>query len=212
MVSAFTSGTLWPGMDEQSLIAAARSGDVEAFNRLILAYQDLAFTVAYRIIGDADSAADATQEAFIAAFRKLHQLRGEAFKSWLMRIVTNACYDELRRRRRRPATSLEALYEPQEAASAELHLHARQENPEQRAQHSELTALIERCLQALPDDQRVIAILSDVEGYTYQEIAGIVGLPLGTVKSRLSRARARLRDCLRPVRELLSIQERPMHD
>lgn len=199
-------------MDEISLIAAARTGDVEAFNALILAYQDLAYSVAYRIVGDPDAAADATQEAFIAAFRKLYQFRGDSFKSWLMRIVTNACYDELRRRRRRPAVSLEALHEPREDSSAELHLHATQENPEAQVQRNELNALIERCLRALPDDQRVIAVLSDVEGYAYQDIAAIVDLPLGTVKSRLSRARARLRDCLRPVKELISVPERPMYD
>jgi RNA polymerase sigma-70 factor (ECF subfamily) len=197
-------------MDETHLIQAAKRGDVESFNTLVLAYQDVAYTVAYRIMGEPHSAADAAQEAFISAFQKLHQFRGDSFKPWLMRIVTNACYDELRRRQRRPATSLDALNDVQPAAGLELH--SPQENPEQYAQRSELNSAIQECIDDLPDDQRVIAVLSDVESYAYQEIADITGLPLGTVKSRLSRARSRLRDCLRAVRELLPAEYRLMDE
>lgn len=193
-------------MHESQLIQAARRGDVHAFNDLVLSYQDMAFTVAYRILGHPDAAADAAQEAFIAAFQKLHQLRGQQFKSWLMRIVTNACYDELRRQRRRPATSLDDLYETQIANDSSLHSH--EESPEQYAQRTELQAAIQECLNALPDDQRVVAVLSDVEEYAYHEIAAITGWPVGTVKSRLSRARSRLRDCLRATRELLPAEYR----
>lgn len=193
-------------MHESQLIQAARRGDVYAFNELVLSYQDMAFTVAYRILGHPDAAADAAQEAFIAAFQKLHQLRGQQFKSWLMRIVTNACYDELRRQRRRPATSLDDLYETQIANDSSLHSH--EESPEQYAQRTELQAAIQECLNALPDDQRVVTVLSDVEEYAYHEIAAITGWPVGTVKSRLSRARSRLRDCLRATRELLPAEYR----
>jgi len=197
-------------MDERDLILTAKRGDVEAFNRLVLLHQDAAYTVAYRIIGEVDAAADATQEAFISAFRKLHQFRGERFKPWLLRIVTNACYDELRRRQRRPAASLEELHEVH--ASHDSPLVSQQEDPEQHAQRHELNNAIQECLSALPDDQRVITVLSDVEGYTYQEISAITGLPLGTVKSRLSRARGRLRDCLQAVRELLPAEYRLISD
>jgi RNA polymerase sigma-70 factor (ECF subfamily) len=197
-------------MDESTLIQAARHGDVDAFNQIVLAYQDTAYTVAYRIMGEPDAAADAAQEAFISAYQKLHQFRGERFKPWLMRIVTNACYDELRRRQRRPALSLDALHEVQAAAG--LDLHSPQENPEQHAQRRELNTAIQDCLSDLPDDQRVIAVLSDVEGYAYQEIVEITSLPLGTVKSRLSRARGRLRDCLRDIRELLPAEYRLMNE
>ncbi len=197
-------------MDESTLIQAAKRGDVDSFNRIVLAYQDTAYTVAYRIMGEPDAAADAAQEAFISAYQKLHQFRGEHFKPWLMRIVTNACYDELRRRQRRPALSLDELHEVQAAAG--LDLHSPQENPEQHAQRRELNSAIQDCLGDLPDDQRVIAVLSDVEGYAYQEIAEITSLPLGTVKSRLSRARGRLRDCLREVRELLPAEYRLMNE
>jgi RNA polymerase sigma-70 factor (ECF subfamily) len=197
-------------MDETYLIQAAKRGDVESFNVLVLAYQDVAYTVAYRIMGEPHSAADAAQEAFISAYQKLHQFRGDSFKPWLMRIVTNACYDELRRRQRRPVTSLDALSDVRPAA--DLNLHSPLENPEQYAQRSELNSAIQDCINDLPDDQRVIAVLSDVESYAYQEIADITGLPLGTVKSRLSRARSRLRDCLRAVRELLPAEYRLMDE
>src|SRR3990172_9000709 len=96
-------------MDEAALIADARRGDVEAFNHLVLAHQSKAFNLAYRITGDGESAADATQEAFLSAYRSLRSYRGGSFRAWLLRIVTNACYDELRRRKRRPATSLQPL-------------------------------------------------------------------------------------------------------
>ncbi len=188
--------------DENALVRAAQQGDVEAFNALVLRYQDLAYTVAYRVMGESEAAADATQEAFIAAFRKLRQFRGKNFRAWLLRIVTNACYDELRRRQRRPTVSLDALSNsPRPAAPSPLH--APQESPEQHLQRRELHDAIQRCLNALPAEQRIVAVLADVQGYSYQEVAHIARLRLGTVKSRLSRARARLRECLQAVRELL---------
>ncbi len=197
-------------MDENKLIHAARHGDIDAFNRLVLAYQDTAYTVAYRIIGEPDAAADATQEAFISAYYKLDQFHGERFKSWLLRIVTNACYDELRRRQRRPAASLDGLENVTFRPDPDLN--PVPESPEQHAQRRELNRAIQDCLDALPDDQRVVAVLVDVEDYAYQEIVAITGLPLGTVKSRLSRARARMRDCLRAVRELLPSEYRLMDE
>lgn len=197
-------------MDENKLIHAARHGDIDAFNRLVLAYQDTAYTVAYRIIGEPDAAADATQEAFISAYYKLDQFQGDRFKSWLLRIVTNACYDELRRRQRRPAASLDGLENVTFRPDPDLN--PVPESPEQHAQRRELNRAIQDCLDALPDDQRVVAVLVDVEDYAYQEIVAITGLPLGTVKSRLSRARARMRDCLRAMRELLPSEYRLMDE
>jgi RNA polymerase sigma-70 factor (ECF subfamily) len=192
-------------MDEAALIRQAQSGDLEAFNRLVLAYKTRVYNAAYRIMGEPDSAADATQEAFISAFRKLRRYRGGSFRAWLLRIVTNACYDELRRRKRRPATSLEAL-----GAAAEAHesdgpgFYATQdEGPEQAAERAELARAIQDCLDRLPPDFRTVAVLADVQGYDYREVASAIGKPLGTVKSRLARARARLRDCLQRYWELL---------
>ena len=188
-------------MDEAALILDAQNGTVDSYNSLVLNYQEQAFNVAYRIMGDQHSAADAAQDAFIAAYRSIRTFRGGSFRAWLLRIVTNTCYDELRRRKRRPQASLEALHVEDESPEAQLVSHS--ESPENYTQRRELQAAIISCLQDLPDDQRAIAILSDIEGLSYEEIAESVGVALGTVKSRLSRSRARLRDCLQGFRELL---------
>jgi RNA polymerase sigma-70 factor (ECF subfamily) len=185
-------------LDEIALIQDAQRGSVEAFNTLILHYQTNAFNLAYRLIGESDAAADATQEAFIAAYNHLSQFRGGSFKSWLMRIVTNTCYDEMRRRKRRPALSLD-----DDADHAELQLVSHTDNPETLTQQNALNRAIQDCLDGLPDDQRLVTVLCDVQGYDYQEIATIARVSLGTVKSRISRARQRLRDCLQGAGELL---------
>lgn len=192
-------------MDEPALILEAQHGDLDAFNRLVLEYQTPVYNLAYRIMGEGDSAADATQEAFISAHKHLHYYRGGSFKAWLMRIVTNACYDELRRRKRRPSASLEALTVVNEGpdADSEASLVSRDELPEDQVLRHELAQAIQDCLNRLPEDMRVVAVMCDVQGMDYAEIAASVGTALGTVKSRLSRARARLRDCLQGARELL---------
>ena len=187
-------------MDESALIKQAQKGDIAAFNRLVLHYQESVYNVAYRIMGQPQAAEDATQEAFISAYKSLNQYRGGSFKSWLMRIVTNNCYDELRRRKRRPQSSLDEITEEYETPAF---LRSPNEGPEGHQQRVELAQAIEDCLGGLPDDQRVTAVLCDVEGYDYNEIAQITASSLGTVKSRISRARAKLRDCLQGVAELL---------
>jgi RNA polymerase sigma-70 factor (ECF subfamily) len=197
-------------MDEQGLIQAAQRGDLSAFNELVLHYQNRVFNLAYRIMGDEDSAADATQEAFISAYQAIGGYRGGSFRAWLMRIVTNACYDELRRRKRRPASSLEALYVT-DAAPGEPLVDA-VEGPEAFAQRQDLNRALQAALQTLPAEQRVALVLSDVQGYNYQEIASITGASLGTVKSRLSRARAKMRDYLLAQGELLPAMYRLEHE
>jgi len=185
-------------MEEITLIREAQQGSVESFNALVLYYQTSVYNVAYRLIGESDVAADATQEAFISAYNHLPQFRGGSFKSWLMRIVTNACYDEMRRRKRRPAVSLEDLSDNPGAQ-----LISPTETPESAAQRAALNRVIQDCLGGLSEDHRLVAILSDVQNYDYQEIADITRVSIGTVKSRLSRARQRLRDCLQGAGELL---------
>ncbi|MBE2198386.1 MAG: sigma-70 family RNA polymerase sigma factor [Anaerolinea sp.] len=187
-------------MDEAALVRQARKGDVPAFNRLVLHYQQLAYNVAYRIMGQPQMAEDITQESFIAAYQSLNRFRDGNFKSWLLRIVTNRCYDELRRRKRRPQTSLDELTEENESFAF---LRSPEDGPEAYQQRLELVRAIENCLQGLPDEQRMAAVLCDVEGHDYQEIADILSISLGTVKSRISRARSKLRDCLQQVEELL---------
>lgn len=183
-------------MNEESLIKQAQKGDVVAFNRLVLQYQELVFNVAYRIMGDPAAAEDVAQETFITAYNSLKSFRGGSFKSWLMRIATNRCYDELRRRKRRPQTSLDEIMDENESFAF---LRSPNDGPEIHRQRVELALTIERCLKSLPDDQRIVTVLGDIEGYDYNEIASITKTSLGTVKSRLSRARAKLRDCLQTI-------------
>ena len=188
-------------MDEVALITQAQKGDVQAYNTLVLHYQQAVYNVAYRIMGEPQSAEDAAQDAFISAYKSLNKFRGGNFKAWLLRITTNGCYDELRRRKRRPQSSLEGITDDNDESFAFLRDPAI--SPEGKQQQLELIQAIEECLQNLPDDQRVTAVLCDVEGYDYSEIANITDVSLGTVKSRVSRARAKLRDCLQGFKELL---------
>jgi len=192
-------------MDEPALIRDAQRGDLDSFNRLVLEYQSPVYNLAYRIMGDGDSASDATQEAFISAYKNIRSYRGGSFKSWLMRIVTNACYDELRRRKRRPASSLDALavVETGPDAEGEAQLVSETESPESHAERVELAEAIQNCLDHLPDDQRLAIVMCDVQGMDYSEVAAATRVALGTVKSRIARARAKLRDCFRHHRELL---------
>lgn len=195
-------------IDEASLIAAARQGRVDAFNELVLAYQHQVYNLAYRILGDPASAADVTQETFISAYHHIAGFRGNSFKSYLLRIVSNACYDELRRRKRRPATSFDDFGESGIDEEANPALVNESEGPEEHAERREVANVIQACIETLPPDQRITLVLSDVEGLSYQEIAETTGVAVGTVKSRLARARGKLRDCLRAHQELLPARYR----
>ena len=196
-------------MDEQALIAAAQKGHLPAFNQLVLLYQSIAYNVAYRILSNPDAAADATQDAFLKAYKAISKFRGGSFKSWLLRIVTNTCYDQLRRKKRRPATSLDDL--PVDADHS-LYLRDPASQPDEYAERQELNRAIQAGIGTLPVEQRVVVVLSDVQGMSYQEIVEITGLSLGTVKSRLSRGRAKLRDYLQQQRELLPSRYRLRDD
>lgn len=190
-------------MDEVELIQAARKGDLNAFNRLILAYQDMVYSQAYRVLGDPQAADDAAQVAFISAYKNLRKFRGGSFRAWLLRIVTNACYDELRRQKRRPTTSLEPLDDSGEEIESPRWLADSSELPEDNILRTELGQAIQRCLERLPLDFRTVVILVDVQGMDYLEAASVIEKPLGTVKSRLARARQRMRLCLQEFWELL---------
>lgn len=190
-------------MDEAALIRDAQRGDLEAFNRLILAYQDLIYNQAYRVLGDYQSADDATQEAFISAYKNLRSFRGGSFRAWLLRIVTNACYDELRRQKRRPTTSLEPVDDTGEEIESPRWIADPGELPEDTVLRAELGQAIQNCLDKLSLEFRVVVLLIDIQGLDYSEAASVIGKPLGTVKSRLARARNRMQECLQGFWELL---------
>ena len=190
-------------MNEQALIQDAQQGDLDAFNTLILHYQDSVFNTALRILGDDDLAADVTQDAFISAFKGINSFRGGSFKAWLMRTVTNACYDELRRQKRRPTTPLEPDTEDGEEMDSPRWMADPGMTPDQKAEADELEHAIQHCLNNLPMEFKTVVVMADLQGMDYSEVATAVHVPLGTIKSRLARARLRLRECLQGFEELL---------
>jgi RNA polymerase sigma-70 factor (ECF subfamily) len=190
-------------MDEPTLIRDAQHGDLEAFNQLVLIFQDAIFNTALRILGDEDLAADASQDAFLSAFRAINSYRGGSFRAWLLRTVTNACYDELRRKKRRPTTPLEPDSEDGEEVESPRWLADPSASPEEQLEKDELEHAIQHCLDGLPVEFRTVVVLADIQGLDYSEVAKAARVPLGTIKSRLARARLRLRECLQAFRELL---------
>jgi RNA polymerase sigma-70 factor (ECF subfamily) len=181
------------GQDER-LITAAQNGDLPSFNALVTRHERPVYGLCMRILRTTADAEDATQETFIKAWTSLGGFRGGLFRPWLFRIATNVCYDALRAKGRRPAESLELeMFEREPVWSSQ----AAVDDPEETAGRRELTALLERALGALPEDQRLIVLLVDLYGHDYEEAAAISGSAVGTVKSRLSRGRGKLRDLLR---------------
>jgi RNA polymerase sigma-70 factor, ECF subfamily len=189
----------------QQLIEDARAGDLDAFNQIVDSFQSLIYRICLRVLGDASLAEDATQDTFIKAYGALDQYHGGSLKSWLARIATNRCYDMLRAQRRRPASSLDA--EPLETQPT-WSVEPGTEHPEQFASRSQLSGFLERALQELSPDQRTAVILFDIHGYSYDEIADTTGASLGTVKSRISRGRLRLRELLRANDQAKELFER----
>jgi RNA polymerase sigma-70 factor (ECF subfamily) len=193
-----------PEIDD--LVRRARGGDLPAFNSLVLRYQDAVYGLTVRMLRHSQAAEDVTQEAFIAAWRRLDTYRGGSFRSWLFTIAANRARDELRRGNRRPTSSLDAARDDPDRA--DIDPPDRDPTPDAAAQQGELRAALEAALRDLPDDWREVVVLSDVEGLDYAEIAAVTGVALGTVKSRLSRARMRLREVIEASPELVEHAER----
>ena len=177
------------------LVRAAQQGEIASFNALVRRHERAVFNVCLRLLRDVQAAEDVTQDTFVKGWTAIESFRGDAVRPWLLRIATNRCYDVLRARARRPTRSLDA--EPFEIEPDWTSQTGREEHPEAFSTRAELALLLERALAALPDDQRLAVILVDVQGYGYDEAAAVSGAAIGTVKSRLSRARARLRQTLR---------------
>ena len=188
-----------PLPDEAAVIDRAAAGDRAAFAQLMEHYQGACYGLAWRLLSDADKAADATQDAFVHAYRAIGSYRGGVFRSWLLRITANASYDILRRQQRRPTTTLP---DPEEGAPELPDLSA--PNPVAEATKSELYRHLEVALKQLPPDQRTAVVLCDVYGMDYNEVAAMTGSALGTVKSRIHRGRLRLRELMLEHRELFS--------
>ena len=188
-------------MDDKDLavlVEEAKDGRLEAFNQLVLEYQAPVYNLAFRMLTDAAVAEDVAQDTFLAAFRKIHTFHTGNFRAWLMRIAANSCRDHLRSAQVRRNVSLEALEE-----SPSFVVQDTGGTPESLTLRRELAGIIQETLSRLPADQRLAVVLVDVQEYSYGEAAQIMGVPIGTVKSRLSRGRLTLRDHLLAQRELL---------
>jgi len=197
-MTATTTTATW---DETALVQRARQGNLDAFNELILHYQTQVYNLALHLLQDGAAADDAAQEAFISAYKSLAKFRGGSFRAWLLRIVSNACYDEMRRRKRRPSVSWDDFGDMEDEANP--HLVDGGALPEETVQQRELRAVIERAMAKLPKDQRMVLLLVDRMGFSYKEVAETMNVRLGTVKSRLARARKQMQKLLQEERELL---------
>jgi RNA polymerase sigma-70 factor (ECF subfamily) len=173
------------------LLEQARGGDLDAFNDLVLCYQDLLYALVVRMVPDRDQASDAVQEAFFSAFRNMAGFRGGSVRSWLSRIAINAAMDAQRLKKRRPADPYPELEDDSwQPPSTEA------DDPVTTSLRSERHRALNEALARITDDQRAAIVLFDVEGYDYAEIAHLTGVSLGTVKSRIHRGRLALRDRL----------------
>jgi RNA polymerase sigma-70 factor (ECF subfamily) len=185
--------------DDAGLIALCRQGQDTAFDALVLRHQNQAYAVALRMLGDPDDAKDVAQDAFVRAYRSLESFRGEAkFSTWLIAIVMNLCRNKRRwwmRRKRLIVASIDAPVETEEDA-LESQVADPSPGPASQVASHETQARIAEALGMLDDDSREVVVLRDVQGLAYDEIARLLGCELGTVKSRLARARMKLRGLL----------------
>lgn len=191
-------------LTDEELVLLSKNGNLDAFNRLVERHQGAVYAVAFRLLGERTAAEDATQEAFLSAYRAIASFRAGSVRAWLLRIVTNQAKDYLRARRRRPAVSLEAAMESAER----LRSISAADDPERTSERHAREALLHQALQELPFEQRAVIVIVDVGGFSYEEAAGAIGEPIGTVKSRLFRGRRRLRELLLPHAELFGLESR----
>lgn len=178
---------------EQKLICQAQQNDLDAFTELVDVYQNAVYRQAYWLLGEPEAAEDAAQEAFYRAYRKIYTFEGPSFRAWIMRITTNYCLDQLRRRRSHPSISLATCCEKTNVVDESSYwLIDQHPSPEQWVERSELRDCVRQCLLRLSPKYRVPIILVDIQEMNYQEAAQIMGIRLGSFKSRLSRGRAQL--------------------
>jgi len=180
-------------LDELALLRQARQGDVAAFEQLVRAYEKKVFNLAFRLSGSREDAADLAQEALVRVYKSLDRFREQArFSTWLYRIVVNVCLDFQRSRKRQPTVSLDAPLEgndgevPRQIASDAL-------DPEEAAERSDLREAVQAAIGRLSGEHRAVLVMRDIQDMPYEDIGQVLGLPLGTVKSRLNRARQALK-------------------
>ena len=184
---------------EQTWVSQAQQGDLLAFNAIVERYQQVSYNLALRMLRDPSLAEDVTQEGFFSAYRNIERYRGGSLKSWILTIVANRARDILRSPARTRTSSLEAFTEGGDPGGPWAHP---DDPPEQQAERAETARAVQDAIAQLPEDQRLVVTLVDLQQMDYEETARITSVSLGTVKSRLFRGRQRLKDLLRPVWEL----------
>ncbi len=179
---------------KNDMLQAAKNGNLNAFELIVKTYERLVYSIAYKMFSNADDAKDIAQEVFIKVYRNIEKCTdAKALKGWVCTIASNTCIDEIRKRKRKEAVSLDAVIETGEG-EINLNLPDNKRTPEESVLRMEKFDELKRALDKLPEGYRILVILRDIEGLSYTELAEATCTNLGTVKSRLSRARAMLKD------------------
>ena len=182
-------------MTSQELVERAKKGDQQAFEQLVLENQNKVYSLALRLVNDREEAADLAQEAFVRAWQGLASFQGESsFSTWVYRLTTNVCIDHLRKQKRRESVEPAVSLDDPDSGWAEPA--AWDQDPHRQLERSERGKALARGLERLPEWQRQILVLRELSGLSYQEIGQSLGIDLGTVKSRIARARLSLRKIL----------------
>lgn len=181
---------------EQMLLKRSQQGEIKAFEELIAKHQLLAYNIAYRIMGNEEDAKDATQEALIKVFKHLNSFNGDSqFSTWLYRIVVNSCKDLLRKSNRQKVVSIDNAFETDDG-EIPFELKDEKLTPEESVIQHETSYTVQKAIKSLPEQNRTVIVLRDIQGLSYDEIASIEGVPIGTVKSRIKRGRDMLKEVL----------------
>lgn len=198
------SGKGIQGVSEATLIQQCQQGDMQAFDELMARYESRVYNIAYRLLGDTEDAYDIAQETFMRVYRALSRFRGHStLHTWIHRIVVNLCLDEIKKRRRRPHLVQEPWPDEEEPPGSLIErIPDETTDPEAWALSRERQLIVRRAIASLPPHHRAVLVLFDLEGMAYQEIAEVLQISIGTVKSRLNRARLALKKKLEPYREL----------
>jgi RNA polymerase sigma-70 factor (ECF subfamily) len=192
--------------DERLLLKKSKNGQPDAFERLIAEHQKRVYNIALRMLGNPEDASDAAQEVFIRVFKSLHGFKGQSsFSTWIFRITKNVCLDELRKRKRRNFISIDKEIDYGDGA-VKLQIEDERFTPEESAERAELSYNVRNSIAKLPEQHRILIILRDIQNFSYDEIARILQIPDGTVKSRINRARKALREIINGNKELFNVE------
>ena len=188
--------------EDMGIVASVRKGDVDQFERLVVKYQKMAFNIAYRMTGSYEDAGDVVQDAFVSAYRNLHAFRGMSrFSTWLCSIVVNLSKNRLLQTKTARQHAAYSLDDPVETDDGPIAGDIASGEPSvlEKLEEEETRRRVQDCIGRLETEFREAIVLRDIQGFSYEEMAGMLGIAEGTVKSRLFRAREALKDCLKGV-------------